>query len=86
VLGKPFKSTTLLEFNADGKIRVIWVMARPLTGVVAIAEAIGPQLAERQGSGRGPAVRVLSKPLAGLAAVANRTGARLIAALNRSTA
>jgi SnoaL-like domain len=86
VLGKPFKSTSLLEFNADRKIREIWVMARPLTGVVAIAEAIGPQLAERQGSGRGPAVRALSKPLAGVAAVANRTGARLIAALNPSTA
>jgi hypothetical protein len=86
VLGKPFKSATLLEFNAHGKIREIWVMARPLTGVVAIAEAIGPELAERQGSGRGPAVRALSKPLTGLAAVANRTGARFIAALNSSTA
>jgi ketosteroid isomerase-like protein len=86
VLGKPFKSTTLLELDADGKIREIWVMARPLTGVVAIAEAIGPQLAKREGPARGPAVRALSKPLAGLAAATNRTGSRLIAALNRSTA
>jgi hypothetical protein len=85
VLGKPIKSTTVLEFNADGKIREIWVMARPLTGVVAIADAIGSELAKRRGPGRGLAVRVLSKPLAGLAAVTERIGSRLIAALNRST-
>jgi hypothetical protein len=86
MLGKPLKATTLLELNADGKIGEIWVMARPLTGVVAIAEGIGSQLAKRRGRGRSPAVRALTKPLAGLAAVANRTGSRLIAALNRSTA
>ena len=85
VLGKPIKSATLLEFDARGKIREIWVMARPLTGVVAIAEAIGSELAKRRGPGRGPAIRALSKPLAGLAAVTERTGSRLIAALNRST-
>lgn len=86
VLGKPIKATTLLEFNADGRIREIWEMVRPLTGVVAIAEAIGSQLAERQKPGRGRAVRALSKPLAGLAAVTDGRGSRLIAALNRSTA
>jgi SnoaL-like domain len=86
MLGKTHKATTLLEFNPDGKIREIWVMVRPLTGVVAVAEAIGSQLAKRRGPGRGPAVRALSKPLVGLAAVANRSGSRLIAALNRSTA
>ena len=86
VLGKPIKATTLLEFNADGKIRDIWVMVRPLTGVVAIAEAIGTPLAKRRGPGRGPAVRALSKPLAGLDALTQRTGSRLIAALNRETA
>jgi hypothetical protein len=86
VLDKPVKTTTLLEFDAEGKIREIWVMARPLTGVVAIAEAIGSQLATRRGPGGGPALRALLKPLVGLAAVANWTGSRLIAALNRSTA
>jgi ketosteroid isomerase-like protein len=86
VLGKPTKVTTLLEFDADGKIQEIWVMARPLTGVVAIAEAVGSRLAERQSPRRGAAVRALSKPLAGLAAVTNATGGRIITALNRSTA
>jgi SnoaL-like domain len=85
MLGKPFKATTLLELNAEGKIREIWVMVRPLAGVVAIAEAIGSQLAKRRGPGRAPIVRALTKLLAGLAAVADRTGSRLIDALNRST-
>jgi SnoaL-like domain len=84
VLGKPIKSTTLLELDPDGKIREIWVMARPLTGVVAIAEAVGSELAKRQGPGRAPALRALSKPLAALAAVTDSIGSGLIAALNRS--
>jgi hypothetical protein len=85
VLGKPIKISTLLEHDTDGKIREIWVvMVRPLTGVVAIVEAIGSRLAERRGPGRGPAVRVLAKPLAGLAAMADRVGSGLIAALNHS--
>jgi hypothetical protein len=86
VLGKPIKATTLLAFDTDGKIREIWVMVRPLIGVVAIAEAIGSQLAKRRVPGRAAAVRALSKPLAGLAEVTERVGSRLIAALNRSTA
>jgi deazaflavin-dependent oxidoreductase (nitroreductase family) len=85
VRGKPIESTTTLEFDADQKIREIWVMVRPLTGVVAIAAAIGSQLAERRRAGLGAAVRALSKPLAGLASVTERGGSRLVTALNRST-
>jgi ketosteroid isomerase-like protein len=86
VLGRPIKATTVLGFDAEGKIREIWVMARPLTAVVAFVEAIGPRLAERRGPGLGAVVRVLSKPLVWLAAVAEQVGSRLISALNRSTA
>jgi hypothetical protein len=87
VLGAPINGTTLLEFDAEGKIGEIWVMFRPLSGVVAIAEAIGSRLAERRGlPGFRAAVRVLLKILAGQAALTDRTGSRLIAALNRSTA
>ena len=85
VLGRPIKATTLLEFNAAGEIREIWVMVRPLSGVVAIADAIGSRLAKRQGRGLVFAVRVLLKILAGQAAVTDGVGSRLIAALNRST-
>jgi SnoaL-like domain len=86
VLGKPIKATTLLSFGADGKIREISVMVRPLSGVVAFVEAIGPRLAERRGPGLAAVVGALSKPLVWLAAVAERVGSRLIAAVNRSTA
>lgn len=86
VLGKPIKATTLLQYDANGKIREIWVMARPLVGVVAIAEAIGSGLVGREAPGRGRVVRAASKPLAGLAAVNNAAGSRIIAALNRESA
>jgi hypothetical protein len=85
VLGKPIKVTTLLELNADERIGEISVMVRPLTGVVAIAEAIATAC-HRQGPGRGAAVCVLTEPLAGLAGVTDGIGSGLIAALNRSTA
>lgn len=42
VLGKPVKTTWLLEFDAEGKIRDIWLMARPLTGFIALTRAGGP--------------------------------------------
>lgn len=86
VLGRPIEATTLLEFNADGEIREICVMVRPLSGVVAVAEAIGSRLAKRQGRGLALAVHMLLKISAGQAAVTDRIGSRLIDALNRSAA
>lgn len=86
VSGKPIMATLLLHLNTDGKVREIWAMVRPLTGVVAISEAIGSQLAERRKPGRGRVVHIALKPLAFLAARAEQTGSRLITALNRSTA
>ena len=85
VLGKPVKTSTLLELDDAGRIREIWVMARPLTGLAAIAEAMGSGLVERRNPGRGGAIRVLSKPLAGMAVLTDRIGARLITDLNRSS-
>lgn len=84
VRGTPTKVTTLLELNPDGKIREIWVMARPLTGVVAIAEAIGSGLAQREAPARARPLALAIKPLAGLAAATDRIGGRLISSLNRS--
>ena len=84
VLGKQVKATTLLEFNAEGKIREIWIMARPLVGATAIVEAIGSGLAEHQKPGRGRIISAVTKPLAGLAAMTDLVGSRVIAALNRT--
>jgi hypothetical protein len=86
VLGEPIKVTNLLEFDSDGKIREIWVMARPLTGLAAIAEAMGGGLAARQGDAARGAVRVATKPLRGLASLTERVGGRIVARLNRETA
>ena len=84
VLGKPVKVTTLLEFNAEGKIREIWVMARPLVGLVAIAEGIGAGIAQREVPARAGALALALRPLAGLAAATDRVGSRLVASVNRS--
>jgi hypothetical protein len=35
----------LFRFDADGRIVELTVMVRPLSGVVALAEAVGPKLA-----------------------------------------
>ena len=85
VLGKPVKVTNLLELDADGRIREIWIMARPLTGLAAIAEAIGSGLMARSNPPRVPVIRALSRPLGALAFVTDRIGARMIAQLNRSS-
>lgn len=82
VLDKPIKTTTLLEFDAEGKIREIWMMARPLTAITALAEGIGKRAAELL---RDPAMHEQSKPLAGVAATFERTAARVVGDLNRST-
>ena len=86
VRGKRIKATNLLELNAEGKIREIWIMARPLVGVVAIAEAIGSGLAQRDSPSRARVLDVALKPLKGLAAATDRIGSRVIASLNRSVA
>ena len=84
VRGKQVKVSTLLELAPDGKIREIWVFARPLVGLVAIAEGIGAGLAQREMPSRARALELAMKPLAGLAATTDRIGARLVASVNRS--
>jgi hypothetical protein len=92
VLGKPVKTTWLLELDAEGKIRDIWVMVRPLTGLVAIFEAVGLQavgLREAEGDDESvspEAVSALSKQLADLAALTDSGVAGVIGNINRSTA
>lgn len=80
VLDNPLTMTTLLEFDAERKIREVWMMARPLVGLTALAEAIGQAI-----EGQDPQVHELAKPLSGLAVAIDRVAARLIGDLNRST-
>ena len=84
VRGKRVKVATLLELDEGGKIREIWVFARPLVGLVAIAEGIGSGIAQREVPSRARALAIAIKPLVGLAATTDRIGARLVASMNRS--
>ena len=84
VRGKQVKVATLLELAPNGEIEEIWVMARPLVGVVAIAEAIGSGIAQREAPSRSRPLALALKPLAGMASATDQIGSRLIAALNRS--
>ena len=84
VRGKRVKVSTLLELASDGKIREIWVSARPLVGLVAIAEGIGSGIAQREAPSRARALAIAIKPLVGLAATTDRIGSRLVASINRS--
>ena len=84
VRGKPVKVTTMLELAADGKIREIWVMARPLVGLVAIAEAIGAGLSQREVPTGARGLALAMRPLAGMAAATDRVGSRIVARVNAS--
>lgn len=86
VRGTPVKVTTLLELDHEAKVREIWVMARPLVGLVAIAEAMGSGVARRQVPSRAPFLMAAMKPLSALAAATDRVGSRLVRSLNRSVA
>lgn len=86
VLGTRLTLTTLLESDADGRIAEIWVMVRPLGGVVAVADVIGSRLAKRRAPGLVLGIRPPLRILAALARVTDWVGSRLIAALNRATA
>ena len=84
VRGKSVKIASLLELDEDGAIREIWIMARPLVGVVAIAEAIGGGLSRRHAPRRARSLALAMKPLAAMAATADRVGAGLVRSHNRS--
>jgi hypothetical protein len=59
-------------------------MARPLLGLIAIAEAIGAGVAKRQVPARARFLMASMKPLSVLATATDRVGSRLVASLNRS--
>ena len=84
VLDEPIKVATLLEFNTDGNIRDIWLMARPLKSLTSLLEAVGEAL-DASGRDGVSVVYDLAKPLAALAAATDRVSSRLVEDLNRTT-
>jgi hypothetical protein len=47
--GWPVEGIEIFRENDEGKLREIYISARPLSGVAAVAKAIGPALARQRG-------------------------------------
>ncbi len=77
VLDRPLKTTWLLESDAKARIREVWLMVRPLTGLTALAQAIGRAIENRVAE-----VYEDSRPLASAAATFESTAARVVEELN----
>lgn len=77
VLDRPLKTTWLLEFDREASIREVWLMVRPLTGLAALAEAIGLAIENRV-----PEVYEQSRRFTTEAAAFEGTAARVVAELN----
>jgi hypothetical protein len=67
-----------LRHDAQGQIREITVLIRPLADIAIFAAAAGPLLAAKRGAGRSLVLRVLSLPLRAMLELADRAAARLI--------
>lgn len=77
VLDRPLKTTWVLEFDTEQRIRELWLMVRPLTGLAALAEAIGQAIEDLV-----PEVYEHSRPLTDAAATFERIAARVVGELN----
>lgn len=82
--GHPVRGLIELDLDEAGLIRDLWVYARPLTGVVWIAAAMGPGLARLQNRGLGAAARAAVLPLIGMARGVDAFGRRILGRMNRS--
>ena len=49
---KELQGIDLLRFDEDGRIRDFTVLVRPLSGTIALAEAMGPKVAHLKGGSR----------------------------------
>jgi hypothetical protein len=79
VRGRPVQGVQVLDLDEQGKIRELRVIARPLTGVAAIAAVVGGRLARQRAGGRARAAVVggLTRPLLGLTAAIDAGAPRL---------
>jgi hypothetical protein len=79
VRGRPVQGVQVLHLDAEGKIRELRVITRPLAGVAAIAAVVGGRLARqrRRGRARAAVVGSLSGPLLALTAAIDAGAPRL---------
>jgi hypothetical protein len=79
VRGRAVQGVQVLHLDGQGKIRELRVIARPLTGVAAIAAVVGGRLARQLPGGRARAALVggLTRPLLALTAAIDAGAPRL---------
>lgn len=79
VRGRPVQGVQILKLDEAGKVRQLRVVARPLTGLAAIAAVVGEGLARRRAGGRARAavVALLTRPLLALTAAIDAGAPRL---------
>lgn len=78
VRGRAIDGVDLLRVDADGQIEEIVVFIRPMSGLAAVAAALGPRLARRRGRPHALLMRLLGPPLPLLLGVLNVLAPRLI--------
>jgi SnoaL-like domain len=73
---REIEAVDILRFDEQGKIREFKVIIRPLTGVIAVAKALGPYVAKSRVSS--VLLRLLVGPLGAMVALGERIVPRLI--------
>ena len=59
--GRNIQGVEFLRHNAEGKVREIFIQARPMASVAAVAKSVGPPLARRRGRANAIAVFVIAR-------------------------
>ncbi|HEX8101268.1 MAG TPA: nuclear transport factor 2 family protein [Solirubrobacteraceae bacterium] len=75
--GRVLQEATLVRLDDEARIAELTIFFRPLSGLTALAAALGPRLARRHGRGRAVAVAAMTGPLA----FATRAGDGLVVRL-----
>jgi glutathione S-transferase len=78
VHGRWVEGADLFRFDSQGKVREIQVFARPLSGTVALAAAMGPRLARRRGRAGAALVAMVARPLPPIFSLFDAAATRLL--------
>lgn len=76
--GNTIEGADLIRHDVNHKIVEIRVLIRPLVGIAAFGEVMGPPLARRRGRSRGWIAAVVSKPLRMFLGIVDAVATRLV--------
>lgn len=74
---QPLEETLLVRLDGEARIRELTIFVRPLPGLTAMLDGLGPKLARHQGGGRSAVVAGMTKPLALITRSTDKLGVRL---------